>query len=426
MRGLVRASTALSALVFGFVITPSVEAAEPIIRNLGTIGANTKVGVGMAINASGQVAGWSWSATNVEHAFRWNGTLASGGTMVDLGTLGGTNSRGTAINASGQVAGFSKMPGSVFQYNHAFRYTGTPGSGGVRHDLGTLGGDESLGYGINASGQVVGESYTFQSANSHAFVYTGTPGAGGSMKDLGTLGGSKSSAWGINDSGQITGTSSLFNDNGARPFLYTGVPGAGGVMRNLGTLGGTNGHGYAINNAGQVAGYSLTSGNAETHAFRYVGVPGSGGVMQDLGTLPGGTASRGLAINRFGDVAGYSTTVGATVSHATLYVGTPGAGGRLIDLEAWLDATDPAAGGLWRLDYAYGISDTGLIVGQAGYNDGTGPATAAFLLDASALLPEPGCVSVVMLSMAGLLAHRSRRPSGITSTRERRPSSRSQ
>jgi hypothetical protein len=128
--------------------------------------------------------------------------------------------------------------------------------------------------------------------------------------------------------------------------------------------------------------------------------------MQDLGTLPGGTASRGLAIDSFGDVAGYSTTLGATASHATLYVGTPGAGGRMIDLDAWLDATDPAAGALWRLDFANGISDAGLIVGQGAYNDGTGIATAAFLLDASSLVPEPGCALLAMLPVLSVLGCR--------------------
>ena len=56
--------------------------------------------------------------------------------MFDLGTLGGSQSSATAINASGEVAGDSNVTGDAAQ--HAFAYTGTPGSGTMA-DLGTLG-----------------------------------------------------------------------------------------------------------------------------------------------------------------------------------------------------------------------------------------------------------------------------------------------
>src|SRR4051794_34524752 len=50
-------------------------------------------------------------------------------------------------------------------------------------DLGTLGGADSLGLGINDSGQVVGQSDTAD-GHTHAFLYSQ-----GVMADLGTLGG---------------------------------------------------------------------------------------------------------------------------------------------------------------------------------------------------------------------------------------------
>jgi probable HAF family extracellular repeat protein len=78
-------------------------------------------------------------------------------------------------------------------------------------DLGTLGGRDSMAFGINASGTVVGESYIPDGVPFgpydvyHAFEYIGTPGMGGSMADLGTLGGSYGVASAINAAGKSLG-----------------------------------------------------------------------------------------------------------------------------------------------------------------------------------------------------------------------------
>jgi len=74
------------------------------------------------------------------------------------------------------------------------------------YNLGTLGGSSSYGYAINASGQVVGESYPTGDTAPHAFLYTGSPGVDGHMADLGMLpGGTQSNSSAINDSGQVVG-----------------------------------------------------------------------------------------------------------------------------------------------------------------------------------------------------------------------------
>ena len=72
-------------------------------------------------------------------------------TVTDLGKLpgGGNSFAYGGINASGQVAGLAYTAADL----EAFLY-----SNGKMTDLGTLGGTQSWAYGINASGQVVGES----------------------------------------------------------------------------------------------------------------------------------------------------------------------------------------------------------------------------------------------------------------------------
>src|SRR3954467_15407004 len=80
-------------------------------------------------------------------------------------------------------------------------------------DLGTLGGLNSVAYGINSIGQVVGDSDR-SIPNSRAFLYSN-----GAMTDLGSLDGTSSFAKDINMSGQIVGSTSA---GGARAFLYSG------------------------------------------------------------------------------------------------------------------------------------------------------------------------------------------------------------
>src|SRR5438128_10063164 len=72
----------------------------------------------------------------------------SGFVIVDLGTLGGSNSSAVAVNTSGQVVGQSGIAGDAA--SHAFSWTAATGM----VDLGTLGGRYSSAVAVNASGQV--------------------------------------------------------------------------------------------------------------------------------------------------------------------------------------------------------------------------------------------------------------------------------
>ncbi len=77
-------------------------------------------------------------------------------TVTDLGTLGGMQSEAFAVNASGQVAGWSNVNSSA---TDAFL-----DSGSAMVDFGTLGNNQGgAARGINSSGQVVG--FVYNSAN---------------------------------------------------------------------------------------------------------------------------------------------------------------------------------------------------------------------------------------------------------------------
>jgi probable HAF family extracellular repeat protein len=225
-------------------------------------------------------------------------------TLVDLGTLGGTQTVGEVMNDRGDVTGYSTLRGDASY--HAFRFNGRE-----IEDLGTLGGTNSEGVAINHSGQVTGTADT-RAGGGHAFVSTPRR----AMIDLGTLGGTQSAGTSINDAGQITGAASTAGDVATRAFLYSG-----GTMIDLGTLGGAGSSGVAINSAGQVAGTSDMPPAffpSCCHAF----ISNSGSTLVDLGTLGDPTVeiSFATAINSAGEVSGNGSLGGEESStHAFLY-----------------------------------------------------------------------------------------------------------
>jgi probable HAF family extracellular repeat protein len=219
-----------------------------------------------AINTVGQMAG----VNVVGGAYR---ALLYGGAWTNLGTLGGGSSYGAGINSSARVVGYSLTAAGL---DHAFLWSpggsdGVPGNVQMK-DLGTLGGDASEAYAINAAGQISGFAQTTK--NDRAFRYSG-----GTMTDIGALLGTlvNSYGYGINDAGHITGTAYNNSFTIAHAFFYNGTTAVDiGSLSNPGAA-----NGSAINNNDQIAGYSTTVDGFD-HAFRY-----AAGVLSDLGTLGG-------------------------------------------------------------------------------------------------------------------------------------------
>lgn len=387
------------------------------ITNLGDLPGGNDSSLAVDINSLGQIAGYSDASTG-RRAFLWTPSTPNGttGSMIDLGDLPGGDdfSRSRGINDSGQVTGWSgAMPGGSIFGSRAFLWTpATPnGTTGSMTDLGTLpeGGDASLGFAINAYGQVTGNT-SGSGAADRGFLWTpSTPnGTTGSMTPLGAL---SDSGWShglaINASGQVTGDSDA--STGRRAFLWTPstTNGAAGSMVDVGDLpgGDDNSLGAAINVSGQVAGWSYASTGLRAFLWTPSTPNGNAGSMIDLGDLPGGLdRSEATAISGSGHVVGWSD--GSTGMRAFLWTSAEG----MLDLNALLDPS----GAEWVvLEQAQGINDVGQIAGF-GLFDPDGPGDAAAVRRGFLLTPVPEPAGLMLMALA----------SGATLLRFRRTSTR--
>ena len=309
-----------------------------------------------AIDNAGRIAG-----ELAGRAFVWDG-----GTILDIGTLGGESSNALALSDNGFVTGSAARPDGS---SHAFLYRS-----GVLRDIGQLG-VASSGTGVNERGQVAG-TWVDAAGEDHAFLYTD-----GVARDIGSLGSNSARATGINAAGDVVGSSFLPDFSAFRAFLYRD-----GVMRDLGTLGGPSSSAAAINDAGQVAGTSFIDDDIE-HAFLY-----SDGVLRDIGSL-GGALTQARGLNEAGMVVGLSTYAddvpGIDFSSAFLY-----REGTMFDLNLLVDRP-----GVWTLLDAVGINDAGQIAAYACTALGD---CRAVRLDPIPAIPEPQPAALWLSGLAGL------------------------
>lgn len=216
--------------------------------------------------------------------------------IIDLGTLGGSESTAYGINEYGQIVGGAETASSQ---TRAFIW-----EDGVMSDLGTLGGNMSEAFGLNDNGQIVGRSVN-ASGRTHAFLREDSV-----MYDLGTLGGTESKAQAINNAGQIVGSSKI-SSGYWRAMIYES-----GVMSQLPKFAGTESWASAINSSGQSVGGCNVSGGSPWHACLW-----ENNTIIDLGTLPGTSKSSATGINDDGQIVGQSNNYPSLPRSGFIYEG---------------------------------------------------------------------------------------------------------
>ena len=273
-----------------------------------------------AINARGQIVGYSTIQNGNGQAFIWYN-----GSMKDLGTLGGNSSVGVAINDSGQATGMSENSN---HQDRAFLY-----SDGMMRDIGTLGGNYSGASGINNRGQIIGTAKNIGGVE-HPFLYSN-----GLMQDVsGILGNIYPT--GINNFGDITGYSGY-----PASFLYIN-----GLVKDVVSTPCLS-YSFSVNDRGQVAGYFSIPPYTHSHPYLY-----NAGFLTDLGTL-GGNSAWAYNINSIGDIVGSSEVNGDYYYHSFIY-----SNGKMHDLSSLV-----INGTGWTMERANGINDAGQIIGN-GFN----------------------------------------------------------
>jgi probable HAF family extracellular repeat protein len=334
------------------------------VTDLGTLGGTT--GLAYGINDRGRAAGTAnLTAKGPLHAF-----ISSREGLTDLGTLGGLNSVADGPNAGEELAIYSETSEPAYKdedfcgFGNHLQCLAAIWRQGKMTPLPALpGGDSAQALAVNNEGQLVGmaEKGTlekpgycatpFQVLDFEPVIWGAKP---EEIRELPPLpGDTVGVALAVNDKAQVVGTSGLCSNTTANGLVdgpHAVLWDPDGSVTDLGNLGGTMVNVAAgINNRGEVVGGS-SSKDGNLHAFLWTKDTG----IQDLGLLGADVVTAPTWINNSGQAVGGSCPAAGNC-RAFLWQDKV-----LIDLNTLIAADGP----LYLL-FAFGINDSGEIVGQA-------------------------------------------------------------
>jgi probable HAF family extracellular repeat protein len=251
------------------------------------------------------------------------------------GQFPGASSYVLGINNQGQTVGYwlSREGSRAFLYNN-----------GVVTDLGLLGGTNAYALSINALGEIVG--FTDTATGTEAFLYTA-----GVKRPLWPVPAMNSYAYGINHRSHIVGY--IEAATGADGFIYNKE----GEIIFIEGLGGTRTYAFGINDLNEVVGSASIPGDTRMAAFVWK----DGAIVSLSDNLPlnsGWELVEARGINRFGEIVGSGFKDGREAAFLL-------ANGQVRDLGMLEGATN---------SYAFGLNDSGHVVGACNMADGTAQA----------------------------------------------------
>lgn len=391
------------------------------------------------------------------------GSAASWGQLIrELRPITGyAQSTAQSIDASGVVVGYSSGTADLPTV-----WRPTP-SGYVADPLplppGTLSGGANA---IAAGGLIIGYAQPEDTDIASPVVWTPAPGGGYTATPLPAPPLSNfAGAYSINASGQVAGFATFANGT-TRAVVWSPVGGGYPAATVLpGVPNETESNATVITDAGLVGGYSIVpsfvSGQSLAATFWEPGAGGSytpkratavdisdvvafnanglgAGVLRDqpgavafydgdyyVGELPmpnGSSGGEANAINSLDFIVGAARD-GETATpgfEAAMWVPTENYWD-FLNLDRWLNEND-GGGAAWVLNMASAVNDGGLVAGNGVLGTGAAALQRAYVLDASALVPEPGAVAVLFLLPLLARPRRSQRASDDPSNQNGFPS----
>jgi len=314
------------------------------VTDLGTLGGSSSRA--NAINNYGVVVGAADTAAGTPHAVVWQN-----GQVIDLGTgpvnerLDNPNIRPSSaaydINDAGEVVGYADFPSDGYSgYAYGYARHAVRWEAGVLTDLGTAGATNSVGYGINDAGQVVGIAASL-GGSGKLFTDPVRWDDAGATRLAELPNDWFGAAYAINSTGQAVGRSDSMG-GGSKAIRWNND-----TLTDLGAQGSA----ADINTAGSIVGVARTV-QGDQHAALW-----RNDTLTALGTLPDDVRSEATAVNNSEQVVGQSYAASGTPRPFIWDNGT------LYELNSLLPSNDG-----WTLTAVTDINDRGQIVGTATVN----------------------------------------------------------